>query len=179
MECESFGPITRVAQASTLAPFGTRHLSGSGALPRPSPQPMSDLQHRIRLFVYRFDGNAPSYLLLRRSEGVNPTWGPIDGPIEFHEQIETAILREVQEDVGLSPPEDVVDLQMPKHWTLGDEEVIEWPYGVKVVAPSQELSLDPRWSASRWTDFSQAYTELCLEIDRAAVTRLHTLITAA
>lgn len=140
---------------------------------------MPDLQHRIRLFVYRLEGDRPSYLLVRRSEGVNPTWGPIDGPIEFHEKIETAIEREVREDFGLERPETVVDLQMPKHWTLGDEEVIEWPYGVKAPKTESGLVLDARWAESRWTEFHEAYSQLCLDLDRAAVTRLHTLITAA
>lgn len=140
---------------------------------------MADLQHRVRLFLYRHDEVAPSYLLLRRSEGVNPTWGPIDGPIQFHEQIEAAIRREVCEDVGLPEPRGVVDLQMPKLWQLGDEEVVEWPYGVHVPAISDEVQLDSRWSEWRWTDFSEAYAQLCLELDRAAVTRLHAWITAA
>ncbi|HIG11794.1 MAG: NUDIX domain-containing protein [bacterium] len=140
---------------------------------------MTDLQHRIRLFVYRMSAAGPSYLLLRRSDGVNPTWGPIDGPIQFHEQIETAIRREVREDVGLPDPQGLVDLKMPKHWELGDEQVIEWPYGVQIMAPAESLILDSRWSESRWTGFSETYTQLCLELDRAAVTRLHTLITAA
>ncbi|MCB9914086.1 MAG: NUDIX domain-containing protein [Planctomycetes bacterium] len=140
---------------------------------------MADLQHRVRLFLYRFDARGPSYLLLRRSEGVNPTWGPVDGPIQFHEQIETAIHREVCQDVGLPAPRQVVDLQMPQHWLLGDEEVIEWSYGVQVPAVDDRLVLEPRWSEGRWAQFSQAYAQLCLELDRAAVTRLHTWITAA
>jgi NUDIX domain len=140
---------------------------------------MTDLQHRIRVFIYRLDVSGPSYLLLRRSEGVNPTWGPLDGPIQFHEQIEAAIRREVREDVGLGDPENLVDLRMPKHWLLGEEEVIEWPYGAKAPSAPDELILDPRWSESRWTDFRETYSELHLEIDRAAVTRLHTLIVAA
>jgi hypothetical protein len=139
---------------------------------------MNELQHRIKVFIYSFQQGAPRYLLLRSARGINPTWGTLDGAIGFGEKIETAIEREVTKDIGLPKPEDLIDLQMPKLWTLGDEEIVEWPYGS--YAPSAgELSLDARWADYRWAEFGAAYSSLHLELDRAAVTRLHTLISAA
>ena len=139
---------------------------------------MSDLQHRIKVFAFSLDQGHPNYLLLKRSEGINPTWGALDGPINFGEQIEAAIQRELREDVGLSEARSLIDLQMPKRWLLGDEEVVEWPYGSQVRLTS-EIVLDARWSEFRWAGFEEAYSSLHLELDRAAVTRLHTLLTAA
>lgn len=139
---------------------------------------MTDLQHRIKIFVYRLEEAGPRYLLLRRSVGVDPTWGPIHGPIGFGEQIEAAIRREVLDDTGLSRALDLIDLQMPAHWQLGDEQIIEWPYGFRTQCEGRELVLDPRWSDFNWIEFGEAYSRLQLEVDRAAVTRLHTLIAA-
>ena len=82
-------------------------------------------------------------------------------------------------DVGLPGAEQVIDLQMPKHWLLGDEQVVEWPYGARAPHAERPLVLDDRWAEYRWADFSEAYSELNLELDRAAVTRLHTLLSAA
>ena len=62
---------------------------------------------------------------------------------------------------------------------VGDEEVVEWPYGARAPVAVRPLVLDRRWADYRWAEFGEAYTELQLELDRAAVTRLHTLITAA
>lgn len=140
---------------------------------------MNDLQHRIRVFVYHVLPQGVRYLLLRRSVGVDPTWGPLEGRIEFDEQIEAAIRREVVEDVGLAKHLDLIDLQMPAHWHLGDEQVIEWPYGLRTTPEERALVLDERWSESLWTDFGEAYSRLQLDSDRAAVTRLHTMISAA
>lgn len=139
---------------------------------------MHDLQHRIKVYAFSLDRGQPHYLLLRRAEGVNPTWGALDGPINFGEQIEAAIQRELREDVGLDEPAGLIDLQMPKRWILGDEEIVEWPYGSQVPL-TRELILDARWSDYRWAGFQEAYSSLHLELDRAAVTRLHTMITAA
>ena len=139
---------------------------------------MTELQHRIKIFVYRIEPVGPRYLLLRRSVGVDPTWGPIHGPIGFGEQIEAAIRREVRDDTGLATALDVIDLRMPAHWLLGDEQIIEWPYGFRTELERRDLVLDPRWSDFTWTEFSDAYARLQLDVDRAAMTRLHTLIAA-
>jgi len=140
---------------------------------------MSELQHRIKVFVYRLDGGQPHYLLLRKSQGHDTTWGALDGPIGFDEQIETAIQREVTADVGLRGSGGPIDLQMPKCWFLGDEQIVEWPYGFRAVDTDSGPVLDERWAEYRWAVFGEAYSSFQLELDRAAVTRLHTLICAA
>jgi len=141
---------------------------------------MSDLlQHRIKVLLYRVQEGQPHYLLLRKSEGVDPPWGILDGAIGFDEQIESAIHREVFQDIGLPGAERLIDLQMPKRWLVGDEEIVEWPYGAKAPSADGGIVLDQRWSEYRWAEFGEAYSRLQLELDRAAMTRLHTLILAA
>lgn len=139
---------------------------------------MTELVHRIKVFVFRYRGTQPDYLLLR---GAVPEsfWGPIQGPIGFGEKLETAIRREVMDDIGISRPLGVVDLQMPGRWVLGDEEVIEWTYGFRTLPERPDLQLSPRWSAYRWSLFNEAYPSLELEPDRAAILRLHAMLKAA
>ena len=43
----------------------------------------------------------------------------------------------------------------------------------------RRLQLAPNWRDARWADFSMAFPELALEVDRAAILRLHTLLSAA
>lgn len=137
------------------------------------------LCHRIKIFVYRFAAEQPSYLLLRGAQGIESFWTPIHGPLGFGEKLESAIRREVMMETGLGRPAEVIDLQMPSHWVLGDEEVIEWQYGFRAVPRTDGLQLDERWSDFRWAQFAEAYPSLELENDRAAITRLHTLLHAA
>lgn len=139
---------------------------------------MIDLSHRIRIFVYRLQAGRPDYLLLR-GQGLESFWGPIQGPIGFGEKLESAIRREVMDDVGLYRPIDLIDLRMPAHWLVGDEEVIEWNFGFRAASEAVDLKLASRWSAFRWVDFAEAYPKLELEVDRAAILRLHTLLNAA
>ena len=139
---------------------------------------MSELLHRIKVFVFRFQEAKPDYLLLRGG-GSESFWGPIQGPIGFGEKLESAIRREVMDDVGFHRPLDLIDLQMPARWVLGDEEVIEWTFGFQVPYQEDELQLSARWSECRWSGFSRAYPSLELDADRAAIVRLHTLLGAA
>ena len=140
---------------------------------------MTDLVHRIKVFVFRFRGTQPDYLLLRAAH-TESFWGPLQGPIGFGEKLDTAIRREVLDDIGISRPMGVVDLQMPGRWVLGDEEVIEWTYGFRTPPESLDvMQLSPRFSAHRWASFTDAYPSLELEPDRAALLRLHSLLKAA
>jgi hypothetical protein len=140
---------------------------------------MSDLLHRVKVFVFQMSGPEPRYLLLKGAQGIESFWGPIQGSIGFGEQLESAIRREVMDDTGILPPLDLIDLQMPSRLILGDEEIIEWSFGFKSVPTQEELRLDKRWAEFRWTQFSQGYPLLEFDTDRAAIMRLHTLLRAA
>jgi len=142
---------------------------------------MSELSHRVRVFVYRMEQGSPSYLLLKSTQGIESFWTPLHGPIGFGVDLERAIRREVLDDVGITRASELVDLDMPSRWLVGDEEVIEWNFGLRSVpVENDDLRLDhARWEAFRWSGFGQAYPSLELEFDRAAIVRLHTLLGAA
>jgi hypothetical protein len=138
---------------------------------------MTELLHRIKIFVYRLQDATPDYLLLRGG-GRESFWGPIQGPIGFGEKLESAIRREVMDKVGIVRPMDLIDLQMPSRWLVGDEEIVEWAFGFRTPLDHPNLS-QGNGPHFRWADFSLAYPSLELEGDRAAIMRLHTLLHAA
>jgi hypothetical protein len=141
---------------------------------------MSELSHRVRIFVYRLGEGAPSYLLMRSAQGIESLWTPLHGSILFDEQMEGAIEREVRNDTGIIRPETLIDLQMPSHLVLGDEEIIEWCFGFHTSIEGESIEIDEgRWAAFQWIRFADAYTTLEMEHDRAAILRLHTLLHAA
>jgi ADP-ribose pyrophosphatase YjhB (NUDIX family) len=141
---------------------------------------MSDFRHCVRVFVFRYEERLPSYLLLRSTQGIESFWTPVHGPIGFDEKLESAIRREVADDTGIARPAELIDLQMPSRWLVGDEEVIEWNFGFRAAPGVERLELDrERWSEFRWATFPEAYPSLELEFDRAAIMRLHTLLCAA
>ncbi|TDJ66154.1 MAG: NUDIX domain-containing protein [Planctomycetota bacterium] len=140
---------------------------------------MIELLHRIKVFVYRLDGSEPDYLLLKPDQGIEALWGPLQGDLGFGEKLETAIRRRVMTETGMTPPGQVVDLEMPGRWTLGDEEIIEWTFGFHSITQPDEDRLQKHWAEYRWAAFSEAYPSLGFDNDRAAIMRLHTYLGAA
>ena len=140
---------------------------------------MSELFHRIKVFVYRVTGGEPNYLLLKPDQGIEGMWGPIQGELGFGEKLESAIRRRVMDDTGMAPPGQLVDLEMPGRWTLGDEEIVEWSFGFHSITRLDPERLQRRWADFRWAGFSEAYPSLGFETDRAAIMRLHTFLNAA
>ena len=70
---------------------------------------MTEVLHRVRLFVYQLTNETPNYLLLRPAQGVESCWGPIHGSIGFDGQLESAIRRELRTDTGISSPLDLIE----------------------------------------------------------------------
>lgn len=140
---------------------------------------MTDFQHRVRVFVFGFHDRRPEYLLLRRTLSPESFWTPLHGPIGFGEKLETAVQREVVQDTGLGRMDEVIDLQMQTNHLLGDEYVVEWTYAVRATDSRRDLVLDETWAAYRWSSMENAYPALEFDADRAALVRLHTMLSAA
>ena len=79
--------------------------------------------HRVRVFVYHINQGVPSYLLLHSAQGLEGLWRPVNGNIDFSEQFETAVRREVLEDTGLTSPESIVDLELPLRESFGEKRL--------------------------------------------------------
>ncbi len=140
---------------------------------------MSELFHRIKVFVYRVTGGEPNYLLLKPDQGIEGMWGPIQGELGFGEKLESAIRRRVMDDTGMAPPGQLVDLEMPGRWTIGDEEIVEWTFGYHSRGKPDPELLAAHWADHLWADFANAYPVLDFEDDRAAIMRLHAFLSAA
>jgi 8-oxo-dGTP pyrophosphatase MutT (NUDIX family) len=135
--------------------------------------------HRVRVFVFHMHQGTPSYLLLHSAQGIEGLWRPVNGNIDFSEQFETAVRREVLEETGLTTCSEILDLELPLRQALGDEEVVHWNYGFQVERIPEVLHLDVRFDRYRWAIFGDAFPAYGLEGDRTAVTRLHSLLHAA
>lgn len=137
---------------------------------------MVEVAHRVRLFVFSFVDSHPDYLLLRRNQGLEAIWTPLQGRIQIDEKFEGAVLREFRRETGLEQPEEIIDLQMPSQFDLGDERIIEWNYACRATPGDPPVSLHAEWADYRWSMFQEAFPALEFEQDRAAIIRLHTLL---
>ncbi len=147
--------------------------------PSASKTPMGELHHRIKIFLFRREGLKPQYLQLKPRQGMESLWGPLQSELGLGEKLETAIRHHVRTDLGIMVPGQVLDLKIPSHWSIGDEDVVEWNYGYQCVGKLDQELLERNWSAHRWESFSTAYPTMGLEFDRQAILRLHYDLSAA
>ncbi len=140
---------------------------------------MGDLLHRIKIFLFRQQGQQPQYLLLKPAQGYDALWGPLQSELGFGEKLEAAIRQHVRNDLGVLAPGQVIDLKHPSIWSLGDEDVVEWNYGFECQQGLDRELVESRWAGHRWEAFAVAYPTMGLEFDRQAILRLHSSISAA
>lgn len=140
---------------------------------------MSEILHRIKVFLFRHDKARPEYLLLKPNQGVEALWGPLQSELGFGEKLESAIRSHARNEIGIQHPGQLIDLDLASQWHIGDEHVVEWNFGLHCIADLDPEHLKSHWSAYRWAGFEFAYPNLGLEFDRQAILRLHTHLEAA
>ena len=141
---------------------------------------MLDLNHRVKVFVYRFSGRDLSYLMLKRPPLSEGFWGPVSGPIQPWENLERAVLREVREETGIVEPWSLLDLKSPDRFQLGEFQLVEWVYGYQVPGGDPpSIRLAPEIEGYRWNPFDEAYQTMEMEEDRKAMVRLHMLLASS
>ena len=133
---------------------------------------MSELHHRIKVFVYRFEQAAPHYLLLKPDQGIEALWGP-SRTSSGSARSWRARSANACGTRWASTSGRLLDLDMPGRWTLGDEEIIEWTFGFRARGRVRPELLEGTFAAHRWARFQDAYSSMGLELDRQAAMRLH------
>jgi ADP-ribose pyrophosphatase YjhB (NUDIX family) len=135
--------------------------------------------HVVRVFVFRQQARSIDYLVVRHQPAHDSFWSPVTGVLQPHESLFQAAVRSVGEELGLSTPRQLVDLQLATRTTIGDLEEIDWSLGYR--APESELDLRPAADLAelRWLRFDGIYKNLDREEDRRSIMRLHFTLRAA
>ena len=127
--------------------------------------------------VYRMEGGAPLYLLIRDSY---QNWGFPKGHLESGERAEDAALREVREETGL----EALALR-------GNIETIDWYFRFRgrlihkvcffFLMETTQAATSPQTAegitACRWVGFDEAYTSVSYANARLVLRRAQEMIT--
>jgi hypothetical protein len=100
---------------------------------------MSELIHRIKVFVFQQAGPEPHYLLLRSAQGIEGWGGPVHGTLGFGEKLETAIEREVLDDTGILQPADMPAALAALEAAITQEEAERRAAEAEAAARGEEL----------------------------------------
>ncbi|MHC4823599.1 MAG: NUDIX domain-containing protein [Planctomycetota bacterium] len=145
-----------------------------------SPAQFGDLgqRHEVHVFLYRYCGGEPEYLLLQATPTQERVWRPVVGPVDWDEDLRHAAIRQVQAETGLTHAFDLVSPAAGLVQELGDLQMVLWPVGYQVANPSVEPRLTERLAAWDWCPFEQALHILDASLHRQNLLQLHLQLAA-
>jgi len=128
-------------------------------------------------YVFRWDGNRPVYLLLKRPHGKHygHLWQGVAGQIKAGETATEAIVRELKEETGFEPARMfTVDYVSSFYQNHNDRMHLVPVFGIEV--SSAEVELSNEHESSRWCSFETAVDLLSWRQQKEALQVLHEMV---
>ncbi len=142
---------------------------------------MFALQHRVRVFVFQILEEEVQYLLLRQTPVDEWLLGPVVGSVALGEQMNEAVVRQVELETGIRKPLHIMDLAQPTKELFGDVGLVEWPYAYQAGTPTDPVArLDPGPMVGEcaWMAFEEAFHRVEASDDRDCLVRLRLRLAA-
>jgi 8-oxo-dGTP pyrophosphatase MutT (NUDIX family) len=135
---------------------------------------MFALQHRVRVFVFQYEGPEVRYLLLRHRPAAEWPLGPVIGAVGLDEHLQDTVVREVAEETGLLRPHQLLELADPSKDLFGDVGLVEWPFAYQAGTPERPVAIRPGPTVDEyaWMSFEAAFRSVEARRDRDALVRL-------
>lgn len=132
---------------------------------------------QIEGVVFYQDGDKTKYLALKRNKEKGGYWQPLTGGIHTDEDISDALVRELNEELGLKESQfTIID---PKHsfsFTLQSGKTLqEYVFGIEI-QPDQEIRLSDEHTEYRWLPFAEARQLYEWDSNKKAIDKIDELI---
>ena len=103
------------------------------------------------------------------------------GSVALGEQMNEAVVRQVELETGIRKPLHIMDLAQPTKEIFGDVGLVEWPYAYQAGTPTEpvaELDPGPMVGECGWMAFEEAFTRVEASDDRDCLVRLRLRLAA-
>lgn len=126
---------------------------------------------RVTVATVIHDGNG-HYLILRRNPERYYGWGLVKGGVEQHETTQHALIREIQEEIGVRIEQSQLTPMQHKsaYYDNGNDRVvlIEW-YLVQVPKNTVLVLQQAEWIEYRWATLAEALYQLVWQTQQRAM----------
>lgn len=130
-------------------------------------------RHEVHVFLYRFDGDGPQYLLLQAEPKQEGLWRPVVGPIDLDEDLRHAALRQAHAELGLAQAYDFISPPWGLIDEIGDLQLVQWPIGLMSPSHWPRLALGDAIRDCDWYPFETALKKMDASFHRQNLLQLH------
>lgn len=117
------------------------------------------------------------YLMLLRSPERGGFWQPVTGNVEVGESFENAVLREVDEELGINKPTQLIDTKYSYEFFDNNMDQFERIFGVEIQT-GQEVVLSSEHTEYHWATKDEAINKyLKYPGNKEGLRRLHKILT--
>ena len=117
-----------------------------------------------------------SFLMLKRAPERGGFWQPVTGNVKVGETFETAAMREVQEELGITSVIQLIDTEYSYEFTDNNLDQFERIFGVEV-SIDQEIRLSDEHTEYRWASKDEALkVYLKYPGNKEGLRRLHKIV---
>ena len=128
-------------------------------------------EHEIHVFIYNYESEKPSYLLVKPPPLQESYWGPLRSRIAEDETILKCLQKTTEYAIGMSYDDCFRDLKIVNKTTYGDTTVAEWMYAYEVI-DFKEIFLNPNFDCL-WGEFELVTEFTEFQQDKKALYKLH------
>ncbi len=136
---------------------------------------MLDIDHQVRVFVFRVLESGIQYLLLRQKPMAEWPFAPVIGNVRPEEHMQDTVLRKVETQTGLQKPIRLLELMLPQKELFGDVGIVEWPFAYQAgsaYSANTQIRPGPEIGEYAWLSFEQAFERVAREPDRESLVRM-------
>ncbi|TAH39320.1 MAG: hypothetical protein EYC70_00610 [Planctomycetota bacterium] len=137
------------------------------------------LRHEVNVFVFRSGERGLEYLLLQPAPRYEAVWRPVVHPVRLDEDLHRAAVRAVRAETGLDRAFDLVSPGAGLLQSIGDLQVVDWPFGFQVRDARVAVRRRPSLAAVSWHVFDDALRSLAVDVHRQNLLQLHARLLAA
>lgn len=137
------------------------------------------LRHEVNVFVFRAGERGIEYLLLQSNPRAESVWRPVVRAVSLDEDFYRAAIRGVRAETGFDHAFDLVAPGTGLLQSVGDLQVVDWPFGFQVREPRLQPRRSPHLAAVAWQSFEEALRALDLPVHRQNLLQVHGRLLAA
>lgn len=135
-----------------------------------------ELPIKTQAIVYCRTDEDHKYLILKRSEIDGGYWQPIVGTVKEKESIIQCMLREIEEEVGISDVMQVSKQLYNFSWEREEQVYLEFVYAIEVDEKSA-IKLSEEHDEYLWLNFEDAVEKVKYDSNKRSITIVEKMLT--